>query len=120
MIRVWFHGYGLPFFIFFGYFFMIEATSSDKNRVIEILTFAFRSNASVSFIAGNSSDRLMRICDLMDYAFEVCFRYGKVVLSEDRNACALVLFPDKKVNVQPTVYANQQSNSSTGAFVVNY
>lgn len=75
---------------------MIEATRKDKNRIIEILTFAFRSNASVNFITGNGSDRLMRICDLMDYAFEVCFRYGKVVLSEDRNACALVLFPEKK------------------------
>lgn len=32
----------------------------------------------------------------MDYSFEVCYSCGKVLLSDDRKACALVLFPDQK------------------------
>lgn len=75
---------------------MIRATSLDKNRIVEILTYAFEQNQSVNYIAKQDGNRLFRIKHLMEYAFEVCRAFGKVVLSDDRNACALVLFPDKK------------------------
>ena len=32
----------------------------------------------------------------MDYSFEVCYMFGDVFLSDDRKACALILYPDKK------------------------
>ena len=32
----------------------------------------------------------------MDYSFEVCSMFGEVLLSDDRRACALVLYPDRK------------------------
>ena len=32
----------------------------------------------------------------MAYSFEVCYRFGEVYLTEDKKACALILFPHKK------------------------
>ncbi len=32
----------------------------------------------------------------MDYSFEICHRFGKVYLMDDKKACALVLFPEQK------------------------
>ncbi len=75
---------------------MIRAKSTDRVRVIEILTFAFEQNLSVNDIVKQDENRLFRIGCLMEYAYEVCNAVGKVVLSDDRNSCAMVLFPDKK------------------------
>ena len=32
----------------------------------------------------------------MDYSFNVCNEFGEVWISDDQQACALILFPDKK------------------------
>lgn len=32
----------------------------------------------------------------MDYSFNVCNKFGEVWISDDQQACALILFPDKK------------------------
>lgn len=32
----------------------------------------------------------------MDYSFNVCNEFGEVWTSDDQQACALILFPDKK------------------------
>jgi GNAT superfamily N-acetyltransferase len=37
-----------------------------------------------------------RIEGLMEYSFDVCNAFGEVWMSEDFQACALILFPDKK------------------------
>ncbi|MES2418329.1 MAG: GNAT family N-acetyltransferase [Bacteroidota bacterium] len=75
---------------------MLRARSEDRNRIVEILLQAFEHNKSVNYICGNGSNRYQRIRLLIEYAFNVCNKYGKVFISGDRNACALVLFPDKK------------------------
>jgi len=75
---------------------MLKATLKDRERIIEILLLAFEKNKSVNYICRNDDARYKRIRLLMDYAFKVCSRFGKVFISDDRNACALVLFPDKK------------------------
>lgn len=68
----------------------------DRQRIIEILTAAFDGNQSVNFIISPHGNRTKRIRGLMDYACRVCENYGEVVLSSDRNACALVLLPHTK------------------------
>jgi len=40
--------------------------------------------------------RVDRIAKLMDYSFNVCNKFGEVWVSDDRQACALIIFPDKK------------------------
>lgn len=75
---------------------MITARKEDKQLVIDILAQSFESNQSVNYIVLQDSKRQQRIKHLMDYSFEICYTYGKVYLSDDRKACALVLFPDQK------------------------
>lgn len=75
---------------------MNKATYNDKDLVITILSKSFENNLSVNYIAKQDGSRLKRIKYLMEYSFEVCYMFGAVYLTEDRNACALVLFPEKK------------------------
>ena len=75
---------------------MIVANYSDKKRVVEILSKSFDTNQSVNYIVHQDEKRLNRIKALMHYSFEVCYSFGKVFLSDDKTACALILFPDQK------------------------
>jgi len=75
---------------------MIKANYDDKKLVIDILTKSFESNKSVNYIVKQDINRIRRIKALMDYSFEVCYEFGEVFLSDDKKACALVLFPDQK------------------------
>ncbi len=75
---------------------MRKADYNDKYLVVDILTKSFENNQSVNYIAKQDEKRLKRISALMDYSFEVCHSFGDVFLSDDKKACALVLYPDKK------------------------
>ena len=75
---------------------MIRAEYKDKNRIVDILTMSFDANKSVNYIVKQDRKRVQRLRKLMKYSFEVCFLFGDVFLSEDKNACALILLPDKK------------------------
>ena len=75
---------------------MTRADRTDKNLVVDILTKSFDDNQSVNYIVQQDSKRPERIRALMDYSFEVCHLFGEVFLSDDKNACALILFPDQK------------------------
>jgi GNAT superfamily N-acetyltransferase len=75
---------------------MIRVTYGDKNQVVNILTASFRDNESVNYIVRGDGRRWKRIRALMDYAFEVGYRFGEIWLSDDGKACALLLFPHLK------------------------
>ncbi|HEY0054906.1 MAG TPA: GNAT family N-acetyltransferase [Pedobacter sp.] len=75
---------------------MRTANATDKGLVIDILTDSFQTNKSVNFIIKQEGKRIERIRALMDYSFDICFHYGRVFISDDKTACALVLFPDQK------------------------
>lgn len=75
---------------------MRQANSSDKCIVLDILTRAFDDNRSVNFVVKQGRNRMGRIRGLMDYSFNMCHAFGEVWMSDDRQACALILFPDKK------------------------
>lgn len=75
---------------------MIKGTREDKSLVIDILSKAFDKNNSVNFVVKQDAKRMNRICALMDYSFEVCYRFGDIFLSDDKKACALILYPDKQ------------------------
>lgn len=83
---------------------MVKAAYSDKPLIVEILTNSFDDNKSVNYIVQQDAKRIVRIKRLMAYSFEVCYRFGKVFLSDDRNGCAMVLFPDKKNTTLYTIY----------------
>jgi ribosomal protein S18 acetylase RimI-like enzyme len=75
---------------------MKKAEYNDKDLIVDTLTKSFESNQSVNYIVKQDGKRLKRIKSLMVYSFEVCYLFGDVFLSDDKKACALVLYPDKK------------------------
>lgn len=75
---------------------MIKATVEDKHKVVTILANAFDDNKSVNYIIKQDSKRKQRIRRLMEYSFNVCLEFGKVFLSDDKDACGLILQPDNK------------------------
>ena len=75
---------------------MIKATYNDKTLVIDILCQSFDTNKSVNYIVKQDKNRKKRIRKLMEYSFDMCYMFGKIYLSDDKNACALTLLPDRK------------------------
>ncbi|MGV8135987.1 MAG: GNAT family N-acetyltransferase [Mangrovibacterium sp.] len=75
---------------------MRRASSAEKDLIIDILTQSFESNQSVNYIVNQDKNRLNRIRVLMDYSFDVCSLFGDVFISDDKKACALIVYPDKK------------------------
>lgn len=75
---------------------MIKAGYNDKNLVIDILCQSFDTNISVNYVVKQDKSRKKRIRKLMEYSFEMCYMFGQIYLSDDKNACALTLFPDQK------------------------
>ena len=68
----------------------------DKELIVTILSNAFNANRSVNYIIKQDAKRFERIRNLMSYSYELCAIFGKVYLSDDKTACALVMYPDKK------------------------
>ncbi|WEK20422.1 MAG: GNAT family N-acetyltransferase [Candidatus Pedobacter colombiensis] len=75
---------------------IIKAERVDKGRVVALLCLSFSENLSVGYLVGTGKGRRLRLRRLMAYAFEVCFRFGEVWLSEGKQGCALVLYPHLK------------------------
>ena len=75
---------------------MKKAEYNDKDLIVDILTKSFETNQSVNYIVKQDAKKANRIKALMDYSFEVRYLFGSVYLSDDKKACALVLYPDKK------------------------
>jgi GNAT superfamily N-acetyltransferase len=75
---------------------MIRAGKKEKRKVIDILSQSFDDNGSVNYVVKQGSNRQDHIRQLIDYSFNMCNSFGDVWLSHDEQACALVLYPDKK------------------------
>ncbi|MDB5274174.1 MAG: family N-acetyltransferase [Chitinophagaceae bacterium] len=83
---------------------MVKANFKDKSLIVDILSKSFDSNKSVNFVAKQDAQRLERIRVLMEYSFEICFMFGEVYLSEDKQGCALLLYPEKKKTNLKSIY----------------
>jgi hypothetical protein len=83
---------------------MVAANYKDKALVVDILSRSFNDNQSVNYIILQDKRRKQRLEKLMSYSFEVCYRFGKVFLSDDRKACALVILPAKKKTTLYSIY----------------
>jgi ribosomal protein S18 acetylase RimI-like enzyme len=67
-----------------------------KNLFIDLLCDSFEDNKSVNYVVKQDEHRKRRIRSLMDYSYETCRAFGDVWMADDLQACALVLYPDKK------------------------
>lgn len=74
---------------------MIPAVFQDRNQVVHILTTSFANNKSVNYIVRKGNRRKKSLQSLMEYSFDICHRYGKIFMSQDKTACALLLSPEK-------------------------
>lgn len=75
---------------------MRRGNADDNQLVIDILEKAFDDNRSVNYVVKQDRKRRERIRGLMDYSFNVCHAFGEVWISDDQQACALILHPDRK------------------------
>lgn len=75
---------------------MIKAQYDNKMLIVEILMKSFHDNQSVNYLVQQDHKILQRQRALMEYSFEMCFRYGDVWLSNNKQACALALYPHQK------------------------
>jgi len=75
---------------------MRKSNSQDKLLVVNILSKAFDTNKSVNYVVKQDRNRQERIRHLMAYSFNVCQAFGEIWISDDDQACALILHPDKK------------------------
>lgn len=94
---------------------MKKSVYSDKNLVVDILTNSFADNRSVNYIVQQDYKRINRIENLMSYSFETCMLFGKVYLSDDKNGCALIIYPEqKKTNLKSALLDLQLIFKATG------
>ena len=87
---------------------MIKAMYKDRDRVVDILAASFDDNKSVNYIVKQDKKRKQRIRKLMAYSFDICYLYGEVFLTDDKEACALVLYPDKKKTTLKSILLDVQ------------
>lgn len=85
---------------------MTKASYSDKKAVVSILAESFADNKSVNYIIKQDEKKKHRIRKLMEYSFDQCSWFGEVLLSEDKKACALLIFPDKKKIIFKSIVAD--------------
>lgn len=83
---------------------MKKAVLKDRSLVVDILSRSFDDNKSVNYIIQQDHKRKERIRRLMAYSFDMCYYYGRVFLSDDNNACALILQPDLKKTTLKTIW----------------
>ncbi|MBU1822247.1 MAG: N-acetyltransferase, partial [Bacteroidetes bacterium] len=75
---------------------MTEASLEDKALIVDILTRSFDSNQSINYLIPQDSRRQDRVRNLMEYSFELCRESGKILLSDDRRACAFIILPERR------------------------
>jgi ribosomal protein S18 acetylase RimI-like enzyme len=83
---------------------MKKANAADKSLIVDLLSESFNINQSVNYIVRQDNKRRKRIKALMSYSFDICSLFGDVWLTDDRKACALVLYPDQKKTTFKSIY----------------
>lgn len=69
---------------------------NNKQKIIDILFESFYDNGSVNFVVKQDSKIDQRIRTLLDYSYYKGEHFGKVYLSENRKAAAIVIDPKKE------------------------
>lgn len=75
---------------------MRHATRLDKDLVVSILTDSFIDNKSVNYLIPNDRKHKQRVRALMDYSFEICYEFGKVLITDGSQGVALICFNESK------------------------
>lgn len=68
----------------------------NKELIINILLESFSENKSVNFVVKQDKMKDKRLRILMEYSYFMSEKFGKIYLSEDKLACALLIDPIQK------------------------
>jgi hypothetical protein len=82
---------------------MHKASLNDKETIVDLLCKTFDTNISANFIVKQDNKRKERLRVLMNYAFDICYMFGNIYLSTNKDACALTLLPDHKKTTLKTI-----------------
>ena len=96
---------------------MRQATESDRQHVISIISQAFTDNKSVNYVISqnNDIDKNKRIKKLVDYAFNVCQQNGEVWLDDNDRACVMYQKPhEKRFSVETLAWDVQMALNCIG------
>jgi len=94
---------------------MRRASDKDRQAAVDILAESFTDNRSVNYVVRQGEKRKKRIRGLMEYSFDVCQAFGEVWMSDDGQACALILLPDKKtVSIRTLLWDMKLATSVIG------
>lgn len=74
----------------------MQNISNEKQTVVDILYNSFMENMSVNFVVKQDKRREARIKTLMEYSYFKGVRFGKIYISKDQKACAIILLPSKE------------------------
>lgn len=85
-----------------------KATEKDKDRIVDILSTAFNDNKSINFVVKQDLRRENRLKFLINYSFFMGMEFGDVFLTEDKQACAIVLYPHKKKTTFKAIWWDTQ------------
>ncbi len=85
---------------------MVRVTHDDKKLILEILSRSFAENKSVTYVINRGYSNAKGIRALMDYSFEIFSLFGEIWISNNRQACALVLFPHLKRMTSVFIWLN--------------
>lgn len=88
----------------FYFHFMFVASSDDKELIVDILSQSIGEEKCINYNIPQDKKRAERIRYLIDYSFEVSRQFGEVYISDDRKACAIVLYPQQKKGMFSTFW----------------
>lgn len=74
----------------------MQNITDEKKVVIDILCKSFSENKSVKFVVKQDSKRELRTKKLMEYSYFHGKKFGRIYISKDEKACAIVLMPSQK------------------------
>lgn len=89
----------------------------QKERIVQLLTESFDTNGSTNFVVKQDKKRKKRIENLIRYSIFMGEKHGKIYLSEDELACAIVIYPEKTpINLRQLIWSFRLISGSIGFF----
>lgn len=75
---------------------MTKYTEEDRQRIVDLLCEAFNDNLSVNYVLKKDGNQTNRLRNLMEYSVSLGELFGKIYLTKNKDACAVLIYPEKK------------------------
>lgn len=74
---------------------MLKANYKERDYVVETLANSFADNKSINYVISRRNKE-KKLRELIKYSFEQALMFGDILISDDKKAVALIIYPDKK------------------------